>query len=114
LIIDGAQEAAGMVNQIAAAATEQTSTTDEVNISVNEIARISNETASGARQSAKACEALSDLATDLNSLISKFRVGDEPDSGEATPEFGRYSSPSHRDAFTNDASMRHATEFAAR
>jgi methyl-accepting chemotaxis protein len=79
LIIDGADEAAGMVNQIAAAATQQSSATDEVNGNVNEIARISNETASEALQSAKASEALSALALDLNSLISKFRVGDEQD-----------------------------------
>jgi len=47
-----------MVNQIAAAATEQSSATDEVNGNVNEIARISLEASSSARQSAKACVAL--------------------------------------------------------
>ena len=76
LIIDSADEAAAMVNQIAAAATEQASTTDEVNANVGEIARISNDTATGARESAQACEALNDLAEDLNSLIAKFHVGD--------------------------------------
>jgi methyl-accepting chemotaxis protein len=114
LIIDGAQEAAGMVNQIAAAATQQTSTTDEVNVSVNEIARISNETASGARQSAQACEALSDLATDLNSLIAKFRVDDQPDSAEVVTKPGKYPSTSLRDTFAGDVSTRHTIEFAAR
>jgi methyl-accepting chemotaxis protein len=79
LIIESSEEAAAMVNQIAVAATQQTATTDEVNLNVNEIARISEEAASGARQSAKASEALSDLALDLNSLISKFRTGDEED-----------------------------------
>jgi methyl-accepting chemotaxis protein len=82
-IIDGAQEAAGMVNQIAAAATEQTSTTDEVNITINEIAKISDETAAGARKSARACVALSELATDLNSLISKFRVEEDLGAGQS-------------------------------
>jgi len=85
LIIESADEAAGMVNQIAVAATEQSSATDEVNGNVNEIARISNETAFEARQSAKACEALSELALDLNSLISKFRVGDEQVAAGTTP-----------------------------
>jgi len=77
MIIEGAEEAAGMVNRIASAATEQNTATEEVNKNINEIARISNETAHGARQSAKASEALSELAADLNALISKFRVGDE-------------------------------------
>ena len=83
LIINSAEEAAGMVNQIAAAATEQSSATDEVNNNVSEIARISQETSSGARQSAKACEALSELALDLNQLISKFRVGEEQEGDGA-------------------------------
>ena len=74
LIINSAEDAAGMVNQIAAAATEQSSATDEVNNNVSEIAKISLDTSSGARQSARACEALSELALDLNQLISKFRV----------------------------------------
>ena len=83
MIIDGADEAAGMVNRIAAAATEQSAATDEVNSNVNQIARISNETASGARTSAKACEALTELALDLDSLISKFKVDDESEAGAA-------------------------------
>ena len=94
LIIGSAGEAAAMVNQIAAAAAEQTATTGEVNANVSEIARISNETASGARQSAKACEALSELAFDLNVLISKFRTGDEvPDSPGRTARSSVFSSP---------------------
>ena len=80
MIIEGADEAAGMVNRIAAAATEQSAATDEVNSNVNQIARISNETASGARTSAKACEALTELALDLDSLISKFKVDDESEA----------------------------------
>jgi methyl-accepting chemotaxis protein len=92
LIIEGADEAAGMVNRIAAAATEQSAATDEVNSNVNQIARISNETASGARTSAKACEALTELALDLDSLISKFKV----DEGlETAPAFSTEFS-SHR------------------
>ena len=83
LIIEGADEAAGMVNRIAAAATEQSAATDEVNSNVNQIARISNETASGARTSAKACEALTELALDLDSLISKFKVDDKSEVGAA-------------------------------
>jgi methyl-accepting chemotaxis protein len=81
-IISGAQDAAGMVNLIAAAAAEQTSATHEINRSINEIARISNETAHGARQSAKACEALNGLASNLNSLISRFRVGEDEEPME--------------------------------
>ncbi len=80
LIIDGAQEAASMVNQIAAAATQQSSTTEKVNHSINEIAKISDLTASGARQSARACEALSELAVSLSAVMSRFRVEEHTES----------------------------------
>ena len=84
LIIESSEEAAGMVNQIAAAATKQSSATDEVNANVSEIAKISLETSSGAKHSAKACLALSDLALDLNQLISKFKVEEESLASEFT------------------------------
>jgi methyl-accepting chemotaxis protein len=76
-IIESAGEAAYMVNQIAAAATEQSSATDGVNRNVSEIARISLEASSQARHSATACAALSQLAVDLNLLIAKFKVEKE-------------------------------------
>jgi methyl-accepting chemotaxis protein len=74
MIIGSAEEAAGMVNQIAAAAAEQSSATEEVTGNISLIAKISLETSSGARQSARSCEALSDLALDLNRLITRFKV----------------------------------------
>jgi methyl-accepting chemotaxis protein len=90
LIIGSAEEAAAMVNQIAVAATEQASTTDEVNNNVSVIARISNEAADEARQSATSCEAMSALAAELSALISRFKVeagsdrsGDRSDSAGA-------------------------------
>jgi methyl-accepting chemotaxis protein len=73
-IIRGSETAADMITQIATAANQQTSTTDEINASIGDIARISQESASGSRQSAKACEDLSALAFALQSLVSKFKV----------------------------------------
>jgi len=85
LIMERSEEAAGMVNQIAAAATEQSSATDEVNVNVSEIARISLETSAGAKHSANACATLSDLALDLNQLISKFKVESEEEDATSAP-----------------------------
>lgn len=93
MIIGSSEEAAGMVNQIAAAATQQSSATDEVNASVNEIAKISQETSSGARSSENACLELSSLALDLNQLVSKFKVDDENDSTHFNSNYG------HRDSY---------------
>ncbi|HEY9127220.1 MAG TPA: hypothetical protein VIM62_08835, partial [Acidobacteriaceae bacterium] len=77
LIIDSADAAAAMVNQIAAAAAEQTATTEEVNSNVSEIARISTETASESRQSAEACEDLGRLASNLSELVGRFQTGED-------------------------------------
>jgi methyl-accepting chemotaxis protein len=79
-IIEGAQQAADAVAQIATAATEQASTTDEVNRNITEIARISNDFASGAKKSANSSESLSQLAVELDSLVSRFKV----EEGEGT------------------------------
>jgi methyl-accepting chemotaxis protein len=89
LIIGSAEEAAAMVNQIAVAATEQASTTDEVNNNVSVIARISNEAADEARQSATSCEAMSALAAELSALISRFKVEEGSDrSGDRSDSAG--------------------------
>lgn len=80
LIIESAEQAAGMVNQIAASAAEQSTATEEVNENINQIARISLETSSGARKSAQSCVALSDLASDLNRLIARFKVGEDDEA----------------------------------
>jgi methyl-accepting chemotaxis protein len=83
-IIEGTEQAAQMVAQIAVAATEQAATTDEVNRNITEIARISNEFAGGAQRSAKASEALSHLAVELDSLVARFRV----EEGARSPQTG--------------------------
>jgi methyl-accepting chemotaxis protein len=84
-IIEGADGAARMVAQIATAATEQASTTDEVNGNINEIARIANDFAAGAQKSAKGSESLSRLAVDLDALVSRFKVEDG-DTGRGAPQ----------------------------
>jgi len=83
LIIESADAAAAMVNQIAAAAAEQTATTDEVNSNVSEIARISTETASESRESAQACEELRTLADNLSHLVGRFQTGEGSGNLEA-------------------------------
>jgi methyl-accepting chemotaxis protein len=76
-IIEGTEQAAQMVAQIATAATEQASTTDEVNANITVIARISNDFAAGAQRSAQASESLSALAVELEVLVSRFKVKEE-------------------------------------
>ncbi|MGA8406945.1 MAG: methyl-accepting chemotaxis protein [Candidatus Acidiferrales bacterium] len=90
-IIKTSEQVGDMVMLIATAATEQASASDEINGNIEQIAKITQETAAGAGESAKAIHELSNLATDLQSLVSKFKTGDH--SGRPS---GRRSKPAAR------------------
>lgn len=83
-IIHGSEYVQKMVTQIAAAATEQSSSTQSVSSNVNEIAMIIQLTAAGSQQSVEACERLSILANELTSLVGSFKVGQSDADGEAS------------------------------
>jgi methyl-accepting chemotaxis protein len=60
---------------IASAAEEQSAVAEEINRSVVNITQISDETATGARQTTSTAEALAGLAVQLRSLALQFKVG---------------------------------------
>jgi methyl-accepting chemotaxis protein len=74
-IIHGSESMQKMVTQIAAAATEQSYSTQSVSANVNEIATIIEHTATSSRQSVDACQQLSKLANELTGLVGAFKVG---------------------------------------
>jgi methyl-accepting chemotaxis protein len=76
-IIHGSESVQKMVTQIAAAATEQSYSTQSVVDSLSEIASIITRTAAGSEQSAVACEELSTLANELSNLVGSFKVGQQ-------------------------------------
>ncbi|HXZ11184.1 MAG TPA: methyl-accepting chemotaxis protein [Candidatus Sulfotelmatobacter sp.] len=79
-IIQSAEQVGEMVTHIATAATEQSSATEEVNANIEQIAKITAETSEGARQSAKACHDLSNLALDLQKIVEHFKIGTNGDA----------------------------------
>jgi methyl-accepting chemotaxis protein len=62
---------------------EQTSATQEVNQSMDEIARMVQQSSLSARESAKACQDLSNLGMDLQQIVSKFKTGAEKEMHRA-------------------------------
>jgi methyl-accepting chemotaxis protein len=74
-IIQMAEQVGEMITHIATAATEQSSATEQVNGNMDQIARLVKESAVGAQQSAKACQDLSNLALDLQNMVSRFQLG---------------------------------------
>ena len=64
-----------MNTQIASAAEEQSATTEEMNKNIININQLADETANSAAQSTAASDELSRLATDLQNLVSQFKIG---------------------------------------
>lgn len=106
-IIHMSQEVGDMVTHIATASTQQASATDDINNSMNQIARLLLESAEGAQQSEKACQELSGLAFDLRKLVGNFRLPEQK-SGPGTID-GQTSSAGY---FDQDMSV-HSKSFAA-
>jgi methyl-accepting chemotaxis protein len=73
-IIRTSEQVGEMIMHIATAATQQSSATDQVNASMEEIRNLVKESAMGATQSAKACQELSELAFDLEKTASSFKL----------------------------------------
>ncbi len=64
----------GQINQIATAAEEQSSTSREISNNVHQITAIIQETAQSTQETTEAATILSRLATDLEEMVSRFRL----------------------------------------
>jgi methyl-accepting chemotaxis protein len=80
-IIKKSEEVGDMITMIATAATEQSSTTEAVKNSMEEISRLVEASTIGTQQSAKACQDLSGLTNNLQNLVERFHLGREKASG---------------------------------
>jgi methyl-accepting chemotaxis protein len=76
-IIGKSEEVGDMITMIATAATEQSSTTEEVKNSMEQISRLVESSAAGTQHSVNACEDLSALTTTLQGLVERFHLGRE-------------------------------------
>jgi methyl-accepting chemotaxis protein len=83
-VIETVQHVGEMIAHIATAATEQSATTEEINIGLNNIAGLSRQSLASARETAQACADLSELALDLEQTVSKFKF-------EQTAELNRFA-----------------------
>jgi len=72
-VIVASQELGGMVTHIATAATQQTSSSDHVASALEQISKITSESAESAQRSASAVAELVGLAAELQKLVNRFR-----------------------------------------
>ena len=75
-IIAAADRENEMISQMATAVTEQSSTSEEISRSVQEMAAVVHQSGEGAKQSAIACSQLSELALNLQQTVGKFHLGE--------------------------------------
>jgi methyl-accepting chemotaxis protein len=73
-ILDRISEVTMQVNQIAAAAEEQTATTGEISNNIQQITEVVHATARGAQESASAASQLAQLAEEQQRLVSQFKL----------------------------------------
>ena len=72
-VIVASQELGGMVTHIATAAARQTSSNDNVAAALEQISKITTDSAEGAQRSASAVSELAGLAAELQALVKRFR-----------------------------------------
>jgi len=75
-IVDGVQRVGDIIGEIKAAATEQSAGIGQVNQSVGEIDRMTQQNAALVEESAAAAESLRDQAARLSQVVQQFRLAD--------------------------------------
>ncbi len=103
-IIKLAEGVGDMIAQIATAATEQSSTTEQVNANVAQISSATQESSAAAEQTAKACADLSGLAFDLQKIVGQFKLQSRTlNTGDRTPTHSAEVKVGERDQNTKAA-----------
>ncbi len=77
-IIDGAGNVVDIITQVAAASEEQSSASEQISKNIEGISSVAEQSAAGITQIAKAAEGLNRLTFNLQDLISKFNIENEP------------------------------------
>jgi methyl-accepting chemotaxis protein len=75
-IVEVSQKVMDMMKQIASGTDEQTEAVEIVSSNVENISKITKETAGGAKQSAKAAEQLNQQAEELKSIVETFKLSE--------------------------------------
>ncbi|QQS35450.1 MAG: MCP four helix bundle domain-containing protein [Ignavibacteriales bacterium] len=88
-IITGAESVVDMVSQVAAASEEQSTTAEQISKNIEAISTVTQESAQGVQQIARAAEDLNRLTTNLESLVSKFKINCSSKSGYTVRSNGK-------------------------
>ncbi|QXD16953.1 methyl-accepting chemotaxis protein [Rhodocaloribacter litoris] len=73
-IVEGAQQTQDLINQIAAASEEQSTTGEQISRSVESISSVTNEAARGIAEIARSTDDLQRMMDELRGLVARFKV----------------------------------------
>jgi methyl-accepting chemotaxis protein len=73
-IVEGIEEVAEMISQIATASQEQTATIEVISTNIHQVSEVTDDFASGMKQSAASAENLDQLAKGMKQLVGQFRI----------------------------------------
>ncbi|MBI5893183.1 MAG: chemotaxis protein, partial [Deltaproteobacteria bacterium] len=76
-IISSVDRVTGMIQQIATASEEQSTASDQISGDIETVASVTKETAAGANQIASASNDLAGLASELQTMVSRFKIGED-------------------------------------
>lgn len=79
-IIKGAEEVVDLATQVAVASEEQSTAAEQISKNIESINSVTQESAAGIQQVSRAAEDLNRLTTNLQSLISRFKTGENSTS----------------------------------
>jgi methyl-accepting chemotaxis protein len=105
-IIQMAEQVGDMITQIATAGTEQFTTAEQVKESMQQIATLVKQTATEARNSAQACEGLSEFAADLQKMVANFRLNGDANEPSRRLRKDSETDESHFSLNSSDPEMR--------
>jgi methyl-accepting chemotaxis protein len=77
-VVESVQRVTGIVAEISIATREQTEGIEQINTAIMQMDQTTQQNAALVEQAAAAASAMSDQASDLEKLVSRFRLADEP------------------------------------
>jgi methyl-accepting chemotaxis protein len=104
-IIRMSEEVGSMISQIDTAAAQQSQATADINQNMDRIAQVVKESTVSAKESAKACQDLSELALALQNMVASFKL-ERQSGGSGSGSKGKFDDP-------GDASLEQLRTFAA-
>ena len=94
-IIDNFERVSNIINQLAVATEEQSSTSEQISSNVEAINRVTHQSAEGTQQISLAAENLHHLTDNLQQLVNSFKLGKNVSQNHNTINY------SHADNFVN-------------